>query len=140
MFKRLLLFTSIICLSAILGCAARNVTLHSTVVQVQESSEGGELYVVKEVGHGDICRAVASFVWPEVGGAGRHRFYWEVYQNGQLIRRDKESSLFFNSSPFLVYFTIDSSSLKLGNCEFILYLDGIERCRIETKIVERKRN
>ncbi len=139
MIKRLLLFASIVCLPAILGCY-RQVTLHSTAVEVEELSERGEWYVVEEVGHGDEFRAVASFVWPKAGRAGIHKFYWEIYQNGHLILRDKKARISFTSSPFLVWYIIDSSSLKPGKCEFVLYLDGEERCRIETNIVERKRN
>ncbi len=127
---------AVACLFVIAGCVARPVKFYNMVVEIEKEKEG-EWYVVEEVGQGDVCQAAASFVWDYEGGAGTHTFRWELYQEGQLIQRGKEYRSSFSSSPFKVILTLDTSALKLGECEFILYLDGKEVGRKTTKVVKR---
>ena len=134
--RRGLLYVTIVCLLTVTGCAYLPVNLHNMAVEVMEAIERGEWYVVEKVRHGDTFRATASFVWSEPGSAGNHRVRWEVYQDGQLIRHGQEDTYSFQSSPFKVWLTLDSTALKQGNCEIILYLDGEECGRMSTKIVK----
>ena len=117
------------------GCG--KVSLFNMVVKVQHQQERGEWYVVKEVRHGDYFKAVASYTWSTTGSGGLHRTRWDVYQDGQLVRRGKDLWYNFTSSPFTVYLTFDSSALKLGPCELVPYLDGEKQGTITAKIVKK---
>ena len=136
MRRKELLFVLLVCLLTAAGCG-RPVTLHNMAVKVKELAERGEWYVVEEVRHGDIFRATASFVWPEPGAAGGHSFRWNIYQDGVLIRAGRNDVYFFQSSPFKVLLTIDSSALKPGDVEMVLYLDNKECGRLTTRIVKK---
>lgn len=116
------------------GCATVTPTLHNAAVEVQDTTAGSrEWYVVPEVRAGQVARVCASYVWAE-GNPGSHDIRWDVYEKGRCIRKGKDQTVVFNSSPVKTWLSLDTTALGVGTFDCVLYMDGIEATRVALKV------
>ena len=103
-------------------------------VEVKNLNEEGEYYVVDTVRHGDIAHIFASYCWSKDSLGGSHSFRWGLYDGDKCLRNGQYTPVEFGTSPFKLSFTLDTSALRKGTYDCVLYVDGKERLRVPLTI------